>query len=738
MNGLHQPTIDYYEKHAADLSGLYDKADVSDLWELLAQALPRPGHVLEIGCGSGREACWLASRGWTVTATDASEAMLAGAKKAAADAPIRFEQAAFPLPDKAPLLRERFDAIICVAVLMHVPDNSLFNLVFQMRAMLNPGGRVVCSFCTDREPDPTDPRLYLNRQPDEVRLLFERIGFTFRFRQDAPDHLGRQRSWTTLVFDLDGALGSRPVDQIETLVNRDRKTTTYKLALLRALCDLAQTGYRHVNWHSDGTVSLPRNLISEKWIDYYWPLFDTPDGTAIPQIGGARRLGFDRELAALIDHFAGQNQLSGFHGTRESGRLNKTETALFQSALGKIGQAIVSGPVRYATQGGFRFDATTGRVHFNAGLWREMCLLGHWVSDAILFRWAELCVELSNRQFDAATVLRQLIARPETERDVLDVRKLYREEDHLSCVWTQVSLDRRRFDVDHVIPFSHWHNNDLWNLLPADPKVNNRKRDKLVTRAVLFERGDDIIRNWRFVRSAMPDRFDFEISRTLLGRNFPEAQWEWPALSALAEAVETLAIQRNLERWEPDDIMPAVRTRRCSPAASPTASTTTTPPSARPAGDATAQERLSKKVLPIVGNLAAGAPFDGFETHGLECMEELDWVEVPAELHGKGRFVVRVAGDSMEPLFHIGDLLVFEYHRTPRQNGQIVLAADFSTGGEYAIKRYQADPTHWCFLSENPAYAPIRIPKDEMPASPILGTYVDRLRIDITSPHPSR
>ena len=43
MNALHKPTIDYYEKHAADLSGLYANADVSDLWELLAQALPMPG-----------------------------------------------------------------------------------------------------------------------------------------------------------------------------------------------------------------------------------------------------------------------------------------------------------------------------------------------------------------------------------------------------------------------------------------------------------------------------------------------------------------------------------------------------------------------------------------------------------------------------------------------------------------------------------------------------------------------
>ncbi len=80
----------------------------------------------------------------------------------------------------------------------------------------------------------------------------------------------------------------------------------------------------------------------------------------------------------------------------------------------------------------------------------------------------------------------------------------------------------------------------------------------------------------------------------------------------------------------------------------------------------------------------------------------------------------------MEPLFHLGDLLVFEYHRTPRQDGQIVIAANFATGGEYAVKRFKADPKNWCSLSENPSYDPILIPKDEVPEYPILGTFVGR------------
>jgi len=44
---------------------------------------------------------------------------------------------------------------------------------------------------------------------------------------------------------------------------------------------------------------------------------------------------------------------------------------------------------------------------------------------------------------------------------------------------------------------------------------------------------------------------------------------------------------------------------------------------------------------------------------------------------------------------YIGDLLVFVYYRMPRLDNQIVIAADFtsgSEGGEYAVKRFKADP----------------------------------------------
>jgi SOS-response transcriptional repressor LexA len=82
----------------------------------------------------------------------------------------------------------------------------------------------------------------------------------------------------------------------------------------------------------------------------------------------------------------------------------------------------------------------------------------------------------------------------------------------------------------------------------------------------------------------------------------------------------------------------------------------------------------------------------------------------------------------MEPTFHIGDHLVFEYHRSPRSDRQIVLAADFRLGGEYAVKRLRITSDSWIFESENPKYRPVQISKDETPF-PILGTFVGKLEL---------
>ncbi|GAB3363043.1 hypothetical protein GCM10027395_13370 [Giesbergeria sinuosa] len=44
------------------------------------------------------------------------------------------------------------------------------------------------------------------------------------------------------------------------------------------------------------------------------------------------------------------------------------------------------------------------------------------------------------------------------------------------------------FAVHHVILSSLWENNDLWNLVPTNPRVNPNKFDAPTARELLWER----------------------------------------------------------------------------------------------------------------------------------------------------------------------------------------------------------------------------------------------------------
>ena len=165
-------------------------------------------------------------------------------------------------------------------------------------------------------------------------------------------------------------------------------------------------------------------------------------------------------------------------------------------------------------------------------------------------RWAELSHEFSKREVSIPDVLALLIIRPEARRNVSQAKDIYLNHSDLACVWSGRPLTSSCFDVDHVIPFALWHNNDLWNLMPTHPTINKQKRDKIVDLNTLRESRDRIVDYWRMAFQESPCRFGAEVGRTLLGGKFPYDNWEIPAFSALSEAVETVAFQRGVVRWK--------------------------------------------------------------------------------------------------------------------------------------------------------------------------------------------
>lgn len=565
-------TIDYYRIRSAEVVRRYESADMSELHDHLLRHLPPNGSILEIGCGSGRDAAFMVSKGFDVTATDASAEMVREATRAHPELEDWLSCESLPLPDGSPLLACSFDAVVSIATIMQIPDRDLFESASQVLQLLKPGGILFLSSSIGRsglhEGRDEKGRLFSERSPEELQMLFERLGFRLRAKYSGSDIFNRDIKWFSLVFEAESG-PSRSVDQIETIISHDRKVATYKLALLRALCDVAQTEQFRVKWFPDSTVRVPLGLVAERWLAYYWPLIEND----IPQITGhegGNAVSFRSSTKNLLAFYNMHGGLSAFVHDYRAGTIPPKARPLTDAALNDIASAIVSGPVTHA--GGalegenplFGFDGrrrakgkltgpeamlrTLGSIQVPASVWREMSLIGHWVSVSLILRWAELTARISKGAVPVKDVVEMLLIAPDDKRDVGHAREIYRSVDVLECVWTGETI-RRNLAIDHALPFAVWRSNDLWNLLPALSAVNASKSDKLVSKQTLLESRDRIIECWELLRSRAEIRFESEICRALLRSEADATNWQSAAFSGLIENVETVALQRGLERW---------------------------------------------------------------------------------------------------------------------------------------------------------------------------------------------
>ena len=742
----------YYSQNASRLAEQYATV-VHTLEDCLTSVFARSHKILDVGCGTGRDLSFLLGNGKDAYGVDPSREMLVAAHQTLGARGVSSEGRLFlgSLPDLSQFAESEFDGVLCSAVMMHLPEEELFDAVYALRRVLRPGGTFLVSVpVTRNDVDPITRRdgggrLFTELPAPKLHLLFERVGFVVIESEQVEDSLGRSDiSWSITEFRLEES-ADRPLHLVESILSRDKKDATYKLALFRALAEIAQTQHHLAAFTHDGKVKIPVQAIADKWLLYYWPIFESElficQRTGEKQ-GAANGVAIRLPLLALIDCFRSSGGMSGFHAGLNSGKLSREAERLWKQARSKFQSTIHTMPVRHAGGGNysvFQYDPTDKSVCMDSNLWRELCLTGSWIQDATILRWAELTEQHSKGAVRASTVIDCLLAIPDPARNVNDAKGYYSKLRERVCVWSGSSLSDGRFDIDHAMPFSLWRNNELWNLFPADPAINSNKSDKLPTYAILNRRREAIIDYWQGLNNALGEQFS-RGAQTLLGRDsFASQNWENRLFSRFVEAFEITAAQRGAPRWEiagvsassPVLVNAGLSTRHDAAAVKlETDEDLQTMPGPRIVRFLEVGKGAFKTHLPLVGALAAGQPFHGLETSNLDDASDLDWIEVPARLARERRFVVRVAGDSMEPFLKIDDLVVFEYHRSPREDGQIVIAniPEFGIGGHgiEAIKRVRQDAENWIFQSENSSYPDFVIPKN-VADRPILGMMIEKL-----------
>ena len=125
------------------------------------------GRVIDIGCGTGDLALWLAEHGCTVTGVDFLEKPLEWARQKAAERglSVNFLQMDAVAVGEIP---ERFDAVTDCGLFHTFDDAGRKAYVGALRRLLEPGSRVFLLCFADAEPGTHGPRRISERELREA------------------------------------------------------------------------------------------------------------------------------------------------------------------------------------------------------------------------------------------------------------------------------------------------------------------------------------------------------------------------------------------------------------------------------------------------------------------------------------------------------------------------------------------------------------------------------------------
>lgn len=543
----------WYEKHAREVAASYESLDAEKLLRWLRDYLPAEGgRVLDVGAGSGRDAAWLARRGHQVVAVEPSPAMRVEAGKYHESLDIQWEDEQLPNIPKASS-QGPYDLILLSAVWMHVAQVQRKRAFRKLINLLAPGGTLAITL----RKGPEIPERGIHEvTAEELESLSYDHGAVVVHRDECPDQQRREDvHWNQIAirFPDDGA-GTLPL--LRHIILKQNKSATHKLALLRTLCRIAEGSAGIGRVEEDGTVSIPMGLVALTWIRLFMPLLAS-NYPQHPSNFGTQGLGFVKQAFRKLQGLSHLDLRMGMRFQGEQG-------AALHQALKDAAANIRAMPVKYMTypNGGPILEVVkTGRqvrpreillseeylsgfgeMRIPIDLWQTLRKHTIWVEPVVVSEWSEMIQGYAKKQERRlnASRIRQAMVWVEPNRDVQvpkqQALKLL-EKEKLFCVWTGQHLNKASLlDMDHCLPWSVWSCGDLWNLMPAQRKVNqNKKRDLLPSDAVMDKAEERILDWWDrayYRMSGLQEQFLLEASSSLPG--IPPSDY---ALEAVFESV---------------------------------------------------------------------------------------------------------------------------------------------------------------------------------------------------------
>lgn len=297
------------------------------------------------------------------------------------------------------------------------------------------------------------------------------------------------------------------------ILRHDRKNTSYKIALLRAINDVV-LAYPDLGRQGQ-EVAVPLRRLAEQWVAYYWPFVNsqTPilqgatshkEDMAFRQSLTQLRQLWEQEQGGWSHPQEGFFVINEFRRPRKQARYSQSLLTAYETAVRKIKQTIRQ-PIQYAGVGEWSvFDrpqrwsdsrgyavaipgtkGTESCIYIDASLWEQFHELSLWIEALCIHEWCLFTeAKYPHGEVKRGQVYELLTARPDNrrpltwERNQIDI--LMMEGQQFVCPWSQQPLKPIDYALDHIIPLAIYPTNELWNLVPSNPHINSHtKRDRL-------------------------------------------------------------------------------------------------------------------------------------------------------------------------------------------------------------------------------------------------------------------
>ena len=164
-------SVTYYDENAEQFFQSTVHADMSGLYDAFLNDIPAGGHILDLGCGTGRDSRYFQQLGYQVTAVDGSQKMCEMAAHYIGQ-PVK--QMLFEDLD----YNEEFDGIWACASLLHVKKDEMTGVINKIYQAFKVDGMFYVSYKYGTEEREKDGRLFSDYTEEARGVLFpEKAGW---------------------------------------------------------------------------------------------------------------------------------------------------------------------------------------------------------------------------------------------------------------------------------------------------------------------------------------------------------------------------------------------------------------------------------------------------------------------------------------------------------------------------------------------------------------------------------